>query len=276
MQPVREKIFLASNPSNPDSPTYKTFEFFNEKLAKIARVDFGNKYKQGEEIGRLRDGSLALATISMADICNLIDDPICKSLITPFTISSYQDLTAAYDGPVGAYIFNIVREKLGIEILAPLYIGTRCITLKDPDLIVTRPQDLAHVRLRVPAGKSWNEVAKSLGAQPVPVGISGIAAAYEKGEIDGHENPPSATVAYKLVDYVGQMVLTNHLVDSVLLSMSRDAWESLTPQEQVEVRAFAAETRTFNDAMRQEEETATLNSLADRVKHIDLDPFKAL
>ena len=54
-----------------------------------------------------------------------------------------------FDGPIGAEYRSAVAEKMGIEILATHYLGTRQVNLRQKRAVKT-PADLAGVKMRMP------------------------------------------------------------------------------------------------------------------------------
>src|SRR5207248_1946910 len=80
-----------------------------------------------------------------------------------------------------------VAQKMGIVILATTYLGTRQVSLRAVR-DVKAPQDLAGVKMRMPAGPEWLLLGQAIGVTPTPMAMPEVYLALQTGSIDGQEN----------------------------------------------------------------------------------------
>ena len=97
-------------------------------------------------------------------------------------------LKKTFQSDVGKEFIKLARDKLGMEIITPVYFGSRHVNLK-PDKEIKTPADLAGIKLRMPPGEFWQFLGESLGANPTPVAYAELYTALQTGAVDGQDNP---------------------------------------------------------------------------------------
>jgi TRAP-type C4-dicarboxylate transport system substrate-binding protein len=115
------------------------------------------------------------------------------------------------------------------------------VNLRQPkdDLTVVTPDDLAGVNMRMPGTDSWQFLGKALGASPTPMAFAEVYTALQTGAIDGQDNPLPTVVDAKFYEVTNQIVLTSHLVDLNYIALSKETWDSMTPEQQAVVQKAA-------------------------------------
>ena len=133
----------------------------------------------------------------------------------------------------------MAKDKLGIEIITPVYFGSRNVNLK-PDKQISTPADMAGIKLRMPPGEYWQFLGESLGANPTPVAYAELYTALQTGTVDGQDNP---LVSSKLDE-----VRRSHDAirpDAPRHRLRRDGhcskkiWDALKPEQQAKFQAAA-------------------------------------
>jgi TRAP-type C4-dicarboxylate transport system substrate-binding protein len=79
------------------------------------------------------------------------------------------------------------------------------------------------------------------------------------GTIDGQDNPLPTVRAAKFYEVTQQIVLTNHLVDSLFIAVSNKTWNSLSALEQKQLKAAAQAAAKYNNENRLKEEAQILD-----------------
>jgi TRAP-type C4-dicarboxylate transport system substrate-binding protein len=170
-----------------------------------------------------------------------------------------------------------VAEKMDIEILAVAYLGTRTLNLREAR-DVAGPDDLAGLKLRMPATPEWLLLGQTLGVEPTPMAMPEVYVALQTGGIDGQENPLTITYAAKFHEVTEQIVLTAHLVQPVFYAISKPFFDGLTADQQALLRQAAQEGATLGNEGRRADEAVVADRLAKefnlRVDAIDLTPFR--
>ena len=183
-----------------------------------------------------------------------------------YLFRDHAHLRQVFDGPLGVEYRRAVSAKMGIEILATAYLGTRQVNLRHKRPVKT-PADLAGVKMRMPAGPEWLLLGKALGVSPVPLGMPEVYLGLKTGSIDGQENPLSILSAAKLYEVTEQVVLTSHMVQPVFYAMAKPAFDKLTPEQRSGFEAACRVSAKVNDEERLADEATIIESLKGGTPH---------
>lgn len=232
-------------------------------------------FRQGTEIPALQRGNLELSTMTTFEA----DQQMAEwgALSAGYAFRDYAHLRNVFAGPDGKAFYAAVAEKMGIQIIDVVYLGTRQTNLSKVRDVKT-PADLAGVKLRMPGGPGWLALGKGLGATPTPLGFPEVYLALKSGAIDGQENPLSITRSGNFHEVTQQLVLTSHLVQPVFFAFAKPFWDKLTPAQQETIRKHARAAAEFNDTGRIAEEKELLAFFENaglKVARPDLAPFRA-
>jgi tripartite ATP-independent transporter DctP family solute receptor len=233
-------------------------------------------FRQGTEVPALQRGNLEMSTMTTFEVAQQI--PEFGLFNRAYLFRDYGHLRSTFDGPIGTLYRHSVAGKMGIEILAVAYLGTRQVNLRQKRKVAA-PGDLAGIKMRMPAGAEWLLLGKALGVSPVPLGMPEVYLALKTGSIDGQENPLSILSAAKLYEVSEQVVLTAHMVQPVFFNIAKPFWDKLTPAQQAVVEKAARNAAKGNDTGRLADEKTIAEALTARglaVDTIDLAPFRAM
>jgi TRAP-type C4-dicarboxylate transport system substrate-binding protein len=158
-----------------------------------------------------------------------------------------------FDSDIGQEMYRLVEDKMGIKVLSVAYLGTRQLNLRTEKEIRT-PADLAGAKLRMPAADTWLFLGKALGANPLPLAFGEIYTALQTGAIDGQDNPLPTVRAAKFYEVTKQIVLTDHLVDAIFLSLAGSTWKKLDDKQKAAVVSAAKAAVRYNNENRMKEE----------------------
>jgi tripartite ATP-independent transporter DctP family solute receptor len=201
-------------------------------------------FKQGTEVPAMQRGNLEMSTMTTFEVAQQI--PELGFLNRAYLFRDYGHLRRVFDGPVGADYRRLVAEKMGIEILAVAYLGTRQVALRSKRKVAS-PEDLAGVKLRMPAGPDWLLLGRTLGVSPVPMGMPEVYLALKTGGIDGQENPLTIFSAAKLYEVSEQIVLTSHMIQPVFFNVAKPFHDKLSPAQQQALAAASVAAAKAND-----------------------------
>jgi TRAP-type C4-dicarboxylate transport system substrate-binding protein len=104
-------------------------------------------FKQGTEVVALQRDSLELCNLAPADISTQI--PAWSLLTSAYLFRDYDHLKKTFASNAGQQFIKMARDQLGLEVIRPVYFGSRQLNLKTSKRINT-PADLAGVKLRMP------------------------------------------------------------------------------------------------------------------------------
>ena len=247
-----------STPAVPDDWHAKMWTVFKESLDKSSPNQFdvqinlnASLFKQGTEPAAMARGNLELASVSAFDIAKLV--PEFSIFTAGYVIRDPAHLIKVFSGPIGAELFKTVSDKMDVRVLAPIYYGTRQLNLREARNVRT-PADLKGVKLRMPGSREWLFLGEALGATATPLAFGEVYLGLKTGTIDAQDNPLPTVRAAKFHEVTRQLVLTNHLVDSLFIAISNKSWNALTPAQKQNVMAAARAAAQYNNENRIREE----------------------
>jgi len=203
-----------------------------ETNGKVAISLFPNNQlgSDSDMMTQLRSGALELATMPGTVMSTLI--PTASLTGVGFAFTSYDKVWAAMDGEVGKYIRGNI-EKVGLTPFEAVWDnGFRQITSSTKP--ITKPEDLANFKIRVPVVPLWVAMFSAFGAAPVSIPLSEAYSALQTKIADGQENPLALIESAKFYEVQKYCSLTNHSWDGFWLISSGRIWKTL-PKDVQEV-----------------------------------------
>src|SRR5262249_4052300 len=143
------------------------------------------------------------------------------------------------DGPLGAYLREemIAKGIYGFRVGA-FDNGIRQIGgTKRP---IRTADDLAGLRMRIPAGPIFEDTFKAIGAQPVTVNSSGIYDALKTGKVDAQENPLAYMHLFKHDEVMKYISITNHMWSGFNMLAHLPTWKRLPADIQTAIERNVA------------------------------------
>jgi len=199
-------------------------------------------FKPGTELVALQRGNLEMCNLAPADIAKQV--PAWSLLTSAYLFRDADHLKKTFKSDVGKDFIKIARDQLGIQVLVPVYFGTRNVNLK-PDKTIRTPADLAGIKLRMPPGEFWQFLGESIGVSPTPVAFAEVYTALQTGAIDGQDNPLLLSKQMKFYEVTSQFVLTGHVVGYDVAVVTTKVWDAMSPAQQAQFQAAAE--KAFDD-----------------------------
>ena len=247
-----------STPAVPDDWHAKMWTVFKDSLDKSSPNQFDTQinlnaslFKQGTEPAAMARGNLELSAISAFDMAKLV--PEFSIFTAGYVVRDPAHQQKVFNGTIGEGLFKTVSEKMDVTILSTAYLGTRQVNLRETRNVKT-PADLKGIKLRMPGTKEWLFLGEALGATATPLAFGEVYLGLKTGTIDGQDNPLPTVRAAKFYEVTKQLVLTNHLVDSIFIAIANKTWNALTPAQKQNVKAAAQAAAQFNNENRIKEE----------------------
>ena len=270
-----------STPAVPDDWHAKMWTVFKESLDKAAPNQFdvqihlnASLFKQGAEPAAMARGNLELTTVSAFDMAKLV--PEFSIFTAGYIVRDPQHQQKVFNGPIGDELFKAVADKMDITVLSTAYLGTRQVNLREARNVRT-PADLKGIKLRMPGSKEWLFLGETLGATATPLAFGEVYMGLKTGTIDGQDNPLPTVRAAKFYEVTKQLVLTNHLVDSLFIAIASKTWNGMTAAQKQAVKAAAQAATSFNNDNRIKEETQIIDFFKQQglqVSTPDLEAFR--
>jgi TRAP-type transport system periplasmic protein len=274
---TRQKLRFSSAFTETDlrAEAYKSF-------AAAIKDDFdfepywGNTlFKQGTELVALQRDNLDLCNLAPADISKQV--PAWSLLTSAFLFRDADHMVKTFKSDVGKDFIKIAKDQLGIQILTPVYFGSRSINLR-PDKQIKTPGDMAGIKLRMPPGEFWQFLGESLGANPTPVAYAELYTALQSGTVDGQDNPLVASKLMKFDEVTTQFVLTKHVIAYDVMAIRSKIWDGLKPAQQAKFQAEADKMAAANIKRFDAQEVETLEYFKKEGKKVytpDIAAFRS-
>jgi TRAP-type C4-dicarboxylate transport system substrate-binding protein len=269
------RFSAAFNEQDPRADAYKA-------LASALKdtIDFepywGNTlFKQGTELVALQRGNLEMCNLAPADISKQI--PAWSLMTSAYLFKDPDHLKKTFKSDVGREFIKMARDQLGIQIITPVYFGSRHVNLRGDKEIKT-PADLAGVKMRMPPGEFWQFLGESIGANPTPVAYAEVYTALQAGAIDGQDNPLLASRLMKFYEVTQQFVLTGHVIGYDVMVVTNKVWDAMSKDAQAKFQAEAekaidAYTVSFN--AKEKEALEFFKKEGKKVYTPDLNAFRS-
>ena len=274
---TRQKLRFSSAFTETDlrAEAYKSF-------AAAIKDDFefepywGNTlFKQGTELVALQRDNLDLCNLAPADISKQI--PAWSLLTSAFLFRDADHMKKTFKSDIGKEFIKMAKDQLGIQVITPVYFGSRSVNLK-PDKQIRTPADMAGIKLRMPPGEFWQFLGESLGANPTPVAYAELYTALQTGTVDGQDNPVVASKLMKFDEVTTQFVLTRHVIAYDVMSIRSKIWDAMKPEQQAKFQAAADKMSDENIKQFDSQEDETLEYFKKEGKKVytpDVDAFRA-
>ena len=157
----------------------------------------------------------------------------------PFFFPDYKALDAVTQGEIGQEIGGLLKKK-GVTLLAWGENGFRALTnSKGP---VSKPEDLAGMKIRVVGTPIFIDTMTALGANPVNMNWGDAQVAFQQGVVDGQENPVVAIeIPVKIWQFHKYATIWRYVIDPLMFTVNNKVMASFTPEDQKIIREAAIE-----------------------------------
>lgn len=227
---------------------------------------------EGIQIG-LIDGAL----VSSATLPLVLGAASFDALQQPFTVSSYEQLSAVLTSDLGDELLATLDAKK-IKGVGFVDAGLRHFLSKEKP--VTSLADFKGLKTRIVPIPLHKAIWEAIGVNPIGMAYGEVYSALETGTIDAVEINVSSIKSESLYNAAKQVTLTGHYFWPGVIMLSGAAWDKLSDKDKAAVEAAGKEatTEAYSLAASQDAETVTfleangvtINTLSD------LDDLKAL
>lgn len=216
-----------------EDPLFTGLEAFRDAVAERTKGAIEIRLYPNSQLGS--DEDVIEQARSGAPVAALTDGGRLALLQKEFGVLGAPYLTSSYDDIrkiVTSDLFKDWAVKLrgvsGLEILSfNWWQGVRHMWTNKP---VTKPADLAGVRVRTPGAPIWTETVKAIGATPTPMPYAETYSALQQNVIDAVEIQYPAGWGSKLYEVTTHIAKTGHfsLITGLVVS---GTWLDSLPQE---------------------------------------------
>jgi tripartite ATP-independent transporter DctP family solute receptor len=169
----------------------------------------------------------------------------------PFYLPSWQVVKAYLEGPMGQKIGELAEEKGGVIDFGPQKRAARHMTTNK---VVSMPEDIEGLKMRLPAIPIWVDVWKELGALPTVIPAPEIYLAMKTGQVESHENSLVSPYSRKLWEVQDYVILTGHVFFPWHWVASEKWFDKLSPEDQELIEKAVDEARAYGDRVEDEKD----------------------
>jgi len=246
--PLQVRISTAAVPGDYHMEMWYVFKEWLERSAPgefaVEVHHSGTLFKQGTEPAAMMRGNLEMASPSIQDVVKLV--PEYNLLTAGYLLRDLAHQKAVYTGPIGQDLYSKISANMKMTVLSYYYNGTRQLNLRQVRNVRT-PADLKGLKLRMPGSKEWLFLGQALGGEPTPLAFNEVYLALQTGTIDGQDNPLPTNEKAKFYEVTKQIVMTDHMIDTVFIAVSNILWDKLNPTQKEKMREAARAASEFND-----------------------------
>jgi tripartite ATP-independent transporter DctP family solute receptor len=244
----------------------------NEFAAAVARDSGGRlqfKVFPNSELGgdtqltaQLRTGALEMNLQSESALSGVA--PLTGISRLGFVFNSEKNALAALDGELGDVIRKDIDSKGLFALERAWMAGFRQVTTGTKP--IRNANDMAGLKIRVPAGIISTDLFKTLGAAPTPMNSNEMYTALQTHIVDAWEGPYVNIDGYRIYEVQKYISVTNHQFTGYWVTINPAAWQSLPPDLQAIVR------KNGNAIAITERRSASLlnASLADKLQRLGM------
>ena len=264
-----------------DDPMFKGLNQFKAEVVKRSSGQIEVKLFPSSQLGS--DEDVLEQARSGAGVAVLVDGgrlaPFVKEfgiLGAPYVANNFAEMRKVVTSPLFEGWTQKLRTASNHQILSfNWYQGDRHLLTMNP---VTKPADLAGVRMRTPGAPVWLETVRGLGATPTPMPWAEVYSALQMKAIDGAEAQHPATYGQRLFEVIKYVTKTGHIQLITGLVGSKAWFDKLPADLQTVVReeALKAGDTASNatiDSLKNYEKLMTEKGV--KVVDIDIKPFVA-
>lgn len=257
---VALRVAYVQAPDHPHGLGIRRFaELVQQKSGKRIEVKaYGNATLGGDVavLSSLRGGTIDMTVVIPSLLTGMVKEYVLLDL--PFLFNSYAEADAVLDGPVGKRLLQLLPDK-GLIGLGYWDHGFRVVT--NSRRPITKAEDFAGLKLRVPQSTIFIDTFGALGANAVPMPIPELYGALEARAMDGQENPYAAVDALKLHEVQKFASATNHAYNPLVVVFSKMNWDKLTPADRQILMDAAAEAGAYERKVSREANDKAAESL---------------
>lgn len=192
----------------------------------------------------------------------------------PFMMRDFEHWKAYRDSKLFRDIAKGYDDKTKHKVIALTYYGERMVTANKA---ITKPEDMKGMKLRVPPAPLYLMLAKSVGANATPIAFAEVYLALQQGTVDGQENPLPTIMAKKFYEVQSHVMLTGHIVESLLTIVGSHVWAKLSDADKKvfeEVLTQAASKASDEIRASEQKIADELRKLGKTVVQVDREAFR--
>lgn len=214
--------------------------------------------------------------------CNIVCESV-GSMQTYTNLANIDAIPYLYESPEHWYavrhselkdeILDMVSEDAGFKLVGASYRGARIVTSTEK---FTTPEEVAGLKIRVPALAVYEDTWADLKAVGTPLSLNEVYTAIEQGTVEAQENPLSSSYGFGLYDCCPYLIITNHVMSFDTLIFDQAYWDALPADIQEAIIKASDEADEYRWELVMAEEENYIQKFADagcEVVYPDVEAF---
>jgi tripartite ATP-independent transporter DctP family solute receptor len=263
-----------------DDPLFKGLEAFRANVAQRSGGKMEVKLFPGSQLGKDEDvleqaraGAAVAVVVDGGRLGAYVKE--LGILSAPYVAKDYDELRKVVTSPMFEQWAAKLGQTSGHQILSfNWFQGQRHLLTNKP---ITKPADLAGVRMRTPGAPVWLETVRAMGATPTPMPWAEVYSALQLKAIDAVEAQHPATWGSKLYEQVKYVTKTAHFNLITGVVTSRAWFEKLPPEMQKMLREESLKAGDIASRGTIESLAGYEKQMKDKgmiVNEVDVGPFR--
>jgi tripartite ATP-independent transporter DctP family solute receptor len=192
----------------------------------------------------------------------------------PYTFRDSDHLLKYAKSDIFRELADGYKAKTGVQTVAVTYYGARHAT---SNTLFTTCDGMKGLKMRVPDVPAYMALPRACGANPTPIAFAEVYLALQNGTVDAQENPLPTIEAKKFYEVQKNIILTGHILDSLVTQVGPHVWNKLSAADKViftEVMQEAAAKATADIKQREEELVGEFKKKGINVVTVNRDEFR--
>jgi len=245
---AQDKLVLKASDVHPEGyPTVVAVENMGKKLSDATKGRLSVQMYPSMQLGGEKEaieqaqvGAIAFARVSVGALGPVVDDLNVFNL--PYVFRNTAHMQHVIDGPIGQDLLDKVTNS-GKGLIGLCWMDAGARNFYDTKKPIHNLADLKGQKIRVMGNPIFVDMANSMGANGVPLGYDQVFSSLQTGVIDGAENNPPSFVFDNHFQVAKYYTIDEHLIVPEMLVMSKKIFDSLSKEEQADVKKFAREAQ---------------------------------
>lgn len=244
-EPEQEQITLRLAENQPeDYPTTigdKEFaRLVEEKTDGRIKIEVYAGGQLGDEksvIEQVQLGSIELARVNVAPLTEFSED--IGVLTLPYLFDNEEHMWDVLNGEIGDELLATLEES---NMIGLAYYDSGKRSFYNSKRLVTKPEDLEGLKIRVQQSEMFVDLVEALGASATPMAYEEVYSAIQTGVLDGAENNyPSyySSNHYEVAEY---FTIDGHSTVPEVVVASKGTWDELSEEDKQILREAAKES----------------------------------
>lgn len=245
---------------------------FSDGQLRIKIYPTGQLGGERELLELIQIGTIGMTKVSAGALENIVPEMRVFSLPYLFRDSEHADNVLW--GEVGEELLA-TGDKYRLKGIAYYDAGSR--SLYTVDRMVTTPDDLAGMKIRVMPSAMATNLIRTLGASPTPLAYGELYTAFQGGIVDAAENNPPSFYTSRHYEVCEYYILNEHTTIPDVLVLGTHVWDSLNDQErewlqQAVDQSVELQRELWKESV--EESYSVVESAGVEIIHPDKEPFR--